>query len=178
MPVLLTRVEPRSEAYRVNHAAMLEQVRALEEQLALARAGGGEKYVRRHRERGKLLIRERIELLLDRDAPFLELSPLAGWGTDFSVGGGFVSGLGVVSGVECVVCGHDPTVLGGAITAVSLKKINRALEISRLNRLPYIQFVESAGGDLRRGTEDPAAEMRRQLTHFAESGRLFHDITS
>ena len=67
--------------------------------------------------------------------------------------------------------------LGGAITAVSLKKINRALEISRLNRLPYIQFVESAGGDLRRGTEDPDAEMRRQLTHFAESGRLFHDIT-
>ena len=71
MPVLPTRVDPRSEAYRVNHAAMLEQVHLLEEQLALARAGGGEKYVRRHRERGKLLPRERIELLLDRDAPFL-----------------------------------------------------------------------------------------------------------
>src|SRR3989475_2319543 len=71
MPVLPTRVDPRSEAYRVNHAAMLEQVRALEEQLALARAGGGEKYVRGHRERKKLLPRERIELLLGRDAPFL-----------------------------------------------------------------------------------------------------------
>src|SRR5881409_1370560 len=105
MPVLPTRVEPRSEAFLANHAGMLEQVRYLHEQLALARAGGGEKYVARHRERGKLLPRERIELLLDRDAPFLELSPLAGWGTDFSVGGGFVSGLGVVSGVECVVCG-------------------------------------------------------------------------
>jgi acetyl-CoA carboxylase carboxyltransferase component len=157
---------------------MLALLAEVEAQLALARAGGGERSVARHRERGKLPIRERIELLLDRDAPFLELSPLAGWGTDFSVGGGFVSGIGVVSGVECVVCGHDPTVLGGAITAVSLKKINRALEISRLNRLPYVQFVESAGGDVRRGTEDPDAEMRRQLTHFAESGRLFHDITS
>src|SRR5262249_28736400 len=80
MPVLATRVDPRSEAYRANHAAMLEQLRYLDEQLALARAGGGDKYVRRHRERGKLLARERIELLLDRDAPFLELSPLAAWG--------------------------------------------------------------------------------------------------
>src|SRR6266404_599247 len=123
MTVLPTRIDPRSEAYRANYAAMREQVRYLNEQLALASAGGGEKYVARHRQRGKLMVRERIELLLDRDAPFLELSPLAGWGTDFTVGGGFVSGLGVVSGVECVICGHDPTVLGGAITAVSLKKI-------------------------------------------------------
>src|SRR5512144_1614088 len=160
--ILPTRIDVRSEAYRVNYEAMTDQVRVLNEQLAVVRAGGGEKYVTRHRERGKLLIRVRIELLLDRDAPFLELSPLAGWGTDFTVGGGFVSGVGVVSGVECVVCGHDPTVLGGAITAISLKKINRALEISLGNRLPYIQFVESAGGDLRRGTEDTEAAMRRQ----------------
>jgi acetyl-CoA carboxylase carboxyltransferase component len=177
MDVVRSRVDTGSEGFRRNRQDMLALLAEVEAQLALARAGGGERSVARHRERGKLLIRERIELLLDRDAPFLELSPLAGWGTDFSVGGGFVSGIGVVSGVECVVCGHDPTVLGGAITAVSLKKINRALEISRLNRLPYVQFVESAGGDLRRGTEDPDAEMRRQLTHFAESGRLFHDIT-
>jgi len=177
MDVVRSRVDTGSESFRRNRQDMLALLAEVEAQLALARAGGGERSVARHRERGKLLIRERIELLLDRDAPFLELSPLAGWGTDFTVGGGFVSGIGVVSGVECVVCGHDPTVLGGAITAVSLKKINRALEISRLNRLPYVQFVESAGGDLRRGTEDPDAEMRRQLTHFAESGRLFHDIT-
>jgi acetyl-CoA carboxylase carboxyltransferase component len=178
MDVLGSRIDTASESFQKNRADMQALLDEVERQLALARAGGGERSVARHKERGKLLIRERIELLLDRDAPFLELSPLAGWGTDFTVGGGFVSGIGVVSGVECVVCGHDPTVLGGAITAVSLKKINRALEISRLNRLPYIQFVESAGGDLRRGTEDPEAEMRRQLTHFAESGRLFHDITA
>jgi len=177
MDVIRSRVDPRSPSFRRNREDMLALLAEIEAQLALARAGGGERSVARHRERGKLTIRERIELLLDRDAPFLELSPLAGWGTDFSVGGGFVSGIGVVSGVECVICGHDPTVLGGAITAISLKKINRALEISRQNRLPYLQLVESAGGDLRRSTEDPEAEMRRQLTHFAESGRLFHDIT-
>jgi acetyl-CoA carboxylase carboxyltransferase component len=177
MDVFRSRLDTASEGFRKNREDMLALLAEVETQLALARAGGGERSVARHRERGKLLIRERIELLLDRDAPFLELSPLAGWGTEFSVGGGFVSGIGVVSGVECMVCGHDPTVLGGAITAVSLKKINRALEISRQNRLPYLQFVESAGGDLRRGTEDAEAAMRRQLTHFAESGRLFHDIT-
>jgi acetyl-CoA carboxylase carboxyltransferase component len=177
MDVFRSRVDLASDGFRKNREDMLALLAEVEAQLALACAGGGERSVARHQERGKLLIRERIELLLDRDAPFLELSPLAGWGTEFTVGGGFVSGVGVVWGVECVVCGHDPTVLGGAITAVSLKKINRALEISLQNRLPYIQFVESAGGDLRRGTEDTEAAMRRQLTHFAESGRLFHDIT-
>jgi acetyl-CoA carboxylase carboxyltransferase component len=157
---------------------MLALLREIEAQLALARAGGGERSVARHRQRGKLLVRERIELLLDRDSPFLELSPLAGWGTDYAVGGGFVTGIGVVSGVECIIAANDPTVLGGAITPISNKKIDRALEISRLNRLPYIQFVESAGADLRRSEDSAEAEMRRQLTHFAESGRLFHDITA
>src|SRR5215831_17703972 len=104
MDVIRSRVDPRSPSFRRNREDMLALLAEIEAQLALARAGGG--------ERGKLTIRERIELLLDRDAPFFELSPLAGWGTDFSVGGGFVSGIGVVSGVECVVCGHDPTVLG------------------------------------------------------------------
>jgi len=177
MDVFRSRVDPASDSFGKNRADMLALVAEVEAQLALARAGGGERSVARHRERGKLTIRERVELLLDRDAPFLELSPLAGWGTEYAVGGGFVSGLGVVSGVECVVCGHDPTVMGGAITAISGKKIDRALEIARVNRLPYVQFVESAGGDLRRSTDDPEAAMRRQLTHFAESGRLFRNIT-
>jgi len=177
MDVFRSRIDTASESFQKNRRDMLALLAEIEVQQALVRGGGGERSVARHRERGKLVIRDRIELLLDRDAPFLELSPLAGWGTEFTVGGGFVSGVGVVSGVECVVCGHDPTVMGGAITAVSLKKINRALEIARQNRLPYVQMVESAGGDLRRGTEDPVAEMRRQITHFAESGRLFHDIT-
>jgi acetyl-CoA carboxylase carboxyltransferase component len=149
----------------------------MEAQLALARAGGGERSVERLRKRGKMLVRERIELLLDQDSPFLELSPLAGWGTDYNVGGGLVTGIGAVSGVECIIAANDPTVLGGAITPISNKKTDRALEISRLNRIPYVQFVESAGADLRRGEESAEAEMRRQMTHFAESGRFFHDIT-
>ncbi|MEP6872484.1 MAG: carboxyl transferase domain-containing protein [Anaerolineaceae bacterium] len=172
-----TRIDPTSAEFRENRDAMLALIGEVDAQLAVARAGGGERSVLRHKERGKLLVRERVELLLDRDSPFLELSPLAGWGTDFAVGGGFVTGIGVVSGVECVIAANDPTVMGGAITAISGKKIDRALEIARLNRLPYVQFVESAGGDLRRGTDDPEAEMRRNLSHFAESGRLFHDIT-
>jgi len=173
-----TRIDTNSESFRANRDGMLALLREIESQLELARAGGGERAVARHRQRGKMLVRERIELLLDRDAPFLELSPLAGYFTDYTVGGGFVSGIGVVSDVECVIVGNDPTVLGGAITPVVNKKIDRALEISRQNRLPYIQFVESAGADLRRGEDSPEAEMRRQLGHFAESGRLFHDITA
>ncbi len=155
--------------------ALLQEV---DVQLALARAGGGERSVARHRQRGKMLVRERIELLLDPDSPFLELSPLAGYYTDYTVGGGLVTGIGVVSGVECIIAANDSTVLGGAITPISMKKTDRALEISRLNRLPYVQFVESAGADLRLGADSPEAEMRRQLGHFAESGRFFHDITA
>ncbi len=92
MDVIASRVDTSSEGFRRNREDMLALLSEIDAQLGLARAGGGEKSVARHRERGKLLIRERIELLLDRDAPFLELSPLAGWGTDFTVGGGFVSG--------------------------------------------------------------------------------------
>jgi acetyl-CoA carboxylase carboxyltransferase component len=94
MDVIRSRVDPGSETFRRNRGDMLALLTEIESQLALARGGGGERSVARHRERGKLTIRERIELLLDRDAPFLELSPLAGWGTDFGVGGGFVSGVG------------------------------------------------------------------------------------
>jgi acetyl-CoA carboxylase carboxyltransferase component len=173
-----TQVNTNSESFRTNREAMGALLAELEAQLKLARAGGGERSVARLRERGKMLVRERIELLLDRDSPFLELSPLAGYYTDYTVGGGLVTGIGVVSGVECVIAANDPTVLGGAITPVSMKKTDRALEISRINRLPYVQFVESAGADLRRGEDSVEAEMRRQLGHFAESGRFFHDITA
>ena len=173
-----SQVDTNSESFRANREAMCALLAELEAQLELARAGGGERSVARLRERGKMLVRERIELLLDRDSPFLELSPLAGYYTDYTVGGGLVTGIGVVSGVECVIAANDPTVLGGAITPVSMKKTDRALEISRINRLPYVQFVESAGADLRRSEDSVEAEMRRSLGHFAESGRFFHDITA
>ena len=173
-----TRIDTNSESFRASREGMLTLLQEIEAQLQLARAGGGERAVERLRQRGKMTVRERIELLLDRDSPFLELSPLAGYYTDYTVGGGLVTGIGVVSGVECVLAANDPTVLGGAITPVSMKKTDRALEISRTNRLPYVQFVESAGADLRRSEESVEAEMRRSLGHFAESGRFFHDITA
>ena len=94
--------------------AMLDKLAALEAEHAKAAAGGGEKYVDRHRGRGKLLARERIELLLDEGSAFLELSPLAGWGSDYRVGASVVTGIGVVEGVECMIVANDPTVRGGA----------------------------------------------------------------
>ena len=113
MEVLRSNADTRSETYRENRAAFLEQIEYLNEQLALARAGGGEKYVQRHLARGKLMARERVELLLDRDSPFLEIASLAAWGTEFGLGGSSVAGIGVVSGVECVITANDPTLKGG-----------------------------------------------------------------
>ena len=112
MEVLRTHADVRSDAFRANRAAFLERLAYLGEQLARVNEGGGEKYVRRHRERGKLMARERIELLLDPDSPFLELAPLAGWGTGFALGGSLVSGIGVVSGVECLISANEPTIRG------------------------------------------------------------------
>ncbi len=178
-PVLPTAVDPRDAAFLANSGQMLGLLAEIGRLLEQASLGGGEKAIERHRGRGKMTVRERIALLLDPDTPFLELSPLAGYQTNYAVGGGMVLGIGVVEGTECVIVGNDPTDLGGAMTAVSIRKLMRALEVARDNRMPYIQFVESAGGDLRglSSGDDPAAVMRRNLSHFAESGRMFHDIT-
>lgn len=124
---------------------MLERLAGLESALEAARAGGGEKNVTRHHARGKLLPRERVELLLDQDAPFLELSPVAAWGTEFPVGASVVTGVGVVEGVECVVVANDPTVQGGAVNPYTDRKVRRAAEIAATNRLPLITLVESIG---------------------------------
>jgi acyl-CoA carboxylase subunit beta len=148
MSVLAGQVDRASAAYRANREANLALLRELDAQLALARAGGGEKYVARHRARGKLLARERVELLLDRDAPFLELSPLVAWGSDFHVGGSGVAGVGVVSGVECVIGASDPTVRGGATNPFGLRRSLRVMEIAERNRLPLVQLIESSGADL------------------------------
>src|ERR671910_3695541 len=128
---------------------MLEQLAVGEDLLDQAEAGGGPEAVARLRSRGKLPIRERIAAVLDPDSPFLEISPLAGYGSDYVLGGGMVVGIGVIAGVECVVMGNDPSVLGGALTPYALKKWMRAIELARDNRIPYVSFVESAGADLR-----------------------------
>jgi hypothetical protein len=116
--------------------------------------------------RGKLLARERIELLLDRDSAFLELSPLAAWGSDYTVGASLVSGIGVVSGVECVITANDPTVRGGSSNPWTVRKAFRAHDIARENRLPLVNLVESGGADL------PS-----QAEIFVPGGRLFRDLT-
>ena len=166
MGVLTSAVDRSGETYRSYRAAQLAVLDQLQEQLDLAVAGGGERYMSRHRQRGKLPVRERLELLLDPDSPFLELSPLAAWGTEFTVGATVLTGIGVVSGVECIVIGHDPTVRGGAMNPFSLKKTLRALEIARVNRLPVINLVESGGADL-----------PTQADLFVPAGRIFHELT-
>nr|WP_247612311.1 carboxyl transferase domain-containing protein [Actinomadura latina] len=145
---------------------MLEKLAALDAEHAKALEGGGEKYVARHRKRGKLLARERIELLLDPDSPFLELSPLAAWGSDFPVGASVVSGIGVVEGVECVIVANDPTVRGGSSNPWTVKKSFRASDIALENRLPVINLVESGGADL-----------PTQKEIFIPGGRMFRDLT-
>ena len=149
-----------------NRAAMLERIADLDAQHAVAVAGGGERYVERHRARGKLTARERIELLLDPGSAFLELSPLAGWGSDFTVGASVVTGIGVVEGVECVISANDPTVKGGASNPWTVKKIFRASQIAEENHLPTISLVESGGADL-----------PTQKEIFIPGGRLFRDLT-
>ena len=139
MPILPTTVDPRSETFRTNERALNEALIGVGEQLAAARAGGGERYVQRHRDRGKLLARERIELLVDRDTAFLELAALAAWGTEYTVGASSVVGIGVVEGVECLISAHDPTVRGGAMNPFSFRKGARASDIALQNRLPVDQ---------------------------------------
>lgn len=148
MEVLRSHLDTSSETFARNREQFLEQIAYLDEQLALARAGGGEKYVARHKARGKLMARERIELLLDRDSPFLEICPLAAWDTEFGIGANVISGVGVVSGVECVVTAHEPTRRGGSLNPFSVKKSERTMQICAENRLPIINLTESGGADL------------------------------
>lgn len=164
--VLATGLDPAGAEYAERRAAMLAKLAEVEAEHAKATAGGGEKYVARHRGRGKLLARERIELLLDPDTPFLELSPLAAWGSDYQVGASLVTGIGTVAGVECLITANDPTVRGGASNPWTLKKALRANEIAFANRLPVISLVESGGADL------PS-----QKEIFIPGGALFKDLT-
>jgi acetyl-CoA carboxylase carboxyltransferase component len=170
--VLRTSVDPRSPEYLANREALLDQIAAVNAEHAKAVAGGGPKYVDRHRQRGKLLIRERIELLIDEDSPFLELSALAGWGSEFPVGASAVTGIGVVEGVECLIGGSDPTIKGGATNPWSLRKVLRANEIARQNRLPVINLTESGGADLPTQKEIfiPGGAMFRDLTRLSAAG--------
>ncbi len=166
MTVHRSALDPASAQFTTNRAAMLRALAELDAEHARALAGGGGKAVARHRKRGKLLPRERIELLIDPDSPFLELSPLAAWGSDFAVGASVVTGVGVIEDVECVLIANDPTVRGGASNPWTLKKTLRAMQIARENRLPLVNLVESGGADL-----------PTQKEIFIPGGRIFRDLT-
>jgi acyl-CoA carboxylase subunit beta len=164
--VLGSAVRASAGPYAANRDAMLAKLAELAAEHAKAIGGGGPAYVERHHRRGKLLARERIELLVDPDSPFLELSTLAAWGTDYPVGGSIVTGIGAVAGVECVLAASDPTVRGGASNPWTGRKLFRAFDIARQNRLPLINLVESGGADL------PS-----QKDIFIPGGRVFRDLT-
>jgi acyl-CoA carboxylase subunit beta len=155
-----------SPGYQANRDAMLAKLAEVAAGHAQALAGGGPKYTDRHRARGKLLARERIELLLDPGAPFLELSPLAAWRTEFAVGGSVVTGIGVIEGTECVISASDPTVRGGTSNPWTVRKSFRAHDIAVANRLPIISLIESGGADL-----------PTQKEIFIPGGRTFRDLT-
>jgi acetyl-CoA carboxylase carboxyltransferase component len=158
--------ETTATVEQTRRASMLHKIASLEAEHAKAVSAGGEKSIDRHRKRGKLLPRERIELLIDEGSAFLELSPLAGWGSDFAVGASVVTGIGIIEGVECMIVANDPTVRGGASNPWTVKKIFRASQIAQENNLPSVNLVESGGADL-----------PTQKEIFIPGGKLFRDLT-
>jgi acetyl-CoA carboxylase carboxyltransferase component len=166
-PVLPSRVDRRAPEFTANTTANRAAADKLAAALREATVGGGEKYNARHKAAGKLLPRERIELLLDRDSYFLELCPLAGKDVPgHAVGASVVGGIGRVAGVECLVTASEATVKGGAMSEVSVWKSGRLSDVALHNRLPSISMIESAGADL-----------PNQHKIFVPGGRGFRDLT-
>jgi 3-methylcrotonyl-CoA carboxylase beta subunit len=164
-----SHIDPKSEGFRKNSEAYEELLLELRERSAQARRGGGEKARKRHEERGKLPVRDRIELLLDPGTAFLELSPLAAFGMyDGRVpAAGIITGIGRVSGREVVIVANDATVKGGTYYPITVKKHLRAQEIAEQNRLPCICLVDSGGAFL--PLQD---EVFPDRDHF---GRIFYN---
>ncbi len=172
MTILRSNLDLAGEDAVAARKSMLAALDEIAAETAKAVAGGGEQAVARHHARGKMTARERIELLLDLDSPFLELAALAGYGSQFTVGGSVVAGIGVVSGVECLLIASDPTVKGGASNPWSLRKTLRMHEIALRNRLPLIALVESGGADLPTQKEVfiPGGAVFRDLTRLSAAG--------
>ena len=155
MPALASKLSPRSEDFKANTVAMQALVDDLNAKLAKIAEGGGEAARAKHLARGKLLPRDRVEMLLDPDTPFLEIAPLAALnmykeraGQDAAPGAGLIAGIGRVSGVDCMIVCNDATVKGGTYFPMTVKKHLRAQEIAQQNRLPCIYLVDSGGANL------------------------------
>ncbi len=169
MNVLRSHAHPGSDEFRANHEANQALIEDLNAQLERVRLGGGERARERHVGRGKLLPRERVDRLLDPGAPFLECSALAAHGLydDEAPGAGIITGIGRVSGRECVIVANDATVKGGTYYPMTVKKHLRAQEIALQNRLPCIYLVDSGGAFLPRQDE-----VFPDREHF---GRIFYN---
>jgi 3-methylcrotonyl-CoA carboxylase beta subunit len=169
MPKIDSAIDPRSPGFRANAAAMRALLDDLSAQTARAAEGGGARSRERHVARGKLLPRDRVEMLTDPGSPFLELSPLAGHGMydGGSPGGSIITGIGRVCGRECVIVANDATVKGGSYYPITVKKHLRAQEIAWQNRLPCIYLVDSGGANL--PNQD---EVFPDREHF---GRIFYN---
>jgi acetyl-CoA carboxylase carboxyltransferase component len=150
MDVLDTHIRTDSAEFRENRERMERQVAELRERTALARQGGGARYLQRHREQGKLPVRERIDKLLDAGSPFLELSALAAWDMydNDAPGAGIVTGIGRVSNREVLIVANDATVKGGTYYPITVKKHVRAQQVALENRLPCVYLVDSGGAFL------------------------------
>lgn len=149
MQRLLSQINSNSDTYKTYYKHNVEQVKILEERQTTVR-NAGERGNQRMTERGKLQARERLELLLDRNTPFLELSSLAAYDmyNNETAGAGLITGIGIVNGIECVIVVNNPAIKGGTTYPISLTKSLRAQEIAITNRLPMINLVESGGANL------------------------------
>ncbi|KAH8372932.1 hypothetical protein KR009_008350 [Drosophila setifemur] len=168
--VLPSDVDMQTAEYKENASEMKKLVTELRDLTSQVQTGGGQEAIKRHTARGKLLARDRINLLLDKGSPFLEMSALAGhglYGEEVVNSGGIVTGVGRVCGTECVVVANDATVKGGSYYPITVKKHLRAQEIAQENRLPCIYLVDSGGANLPR-----QAEVFPDKLHF---GRIFYN---
>ncbi|MCG8694166.1 MAG: acyl-CoA carboxylase subunit beta, partial [Minwuiales bacterium] len=171
MPVIESLIDPSSEAFKENRAGMLakiEQFRALEQRVRDASARARDRF----EKRGQILPRERVARLLDRGAPFLELSTLAGYRIDVDdpdktvPGGSHIAGIGFVSGVRAMIVATDSGIDAGAIGAMGREKLMRAQEIALENKLPFIHLVESAGANL----------LKYRVEGFVAGGGIFYNL--
>ncbi|HNK20301.1 MAG TPA: carboxyl transferase domain-containing protein, partial [Piscinibacter sp.] len=174
MPTIDTKLNSRSADFQANATAMRALVDDLKAQVAKAGQGGGEAARKKHLDRGKLLPRVRVQMLLDPGTPFLEIAPLAALhmykdknGQDEAPAAGMVAGIGRVSGVDCMIVCNDATVKGGTYYPITVKKHLRAQEIAQQNRLPCIYLVDSGGANL--PNQD---EVFPDRDHF---GRIFYN---
>ncbi len=166
-PVLSSHLDVRGPTFESNREQNLKLLEPVNAALQKSLEGGGPRYTERHKARGKLLPRERVELLLDRDSAFLELCPLAGNEVDgHAPGASVIGGIGRVSGVECLVTANESTVKGGSMSELSVIKSRRLSEIGMANRLPFINLTESGGADL-----------PNQDKIFVPGGAGFRDLT-